>query len=545
MRNNSPRRLLAALVTAAASLAAVVSTVGGVASPATAAPFGKADAPPVTCADDGSSGHRIQWLYTYEPGTSRFAEREADIRAAAWVAQRNVYDSARREGAERWLHYQTVKTRYGDCHITIQQVEIPAGMTNTGSWKETLRSLGYAAGNRIYMVVSENWRLHCAGVDNDGVGDDSTPSTNNLYNQRAIWATFQPACFDGHTVTHELSHTLGGVLRGAPNWVDGGHCSDGNETLCQVDTPTACPDPLAVRLLDCNRDDYFAVNPQGPYLPTHFNAALHSLYLQHGASVPAMTSIPPLAPQNLRATDVEGTSIALSFLPSISPRGGSFTEEFQLLRDGAVIATIPTWRRTVRVTGLTPGSTATYTVRHRVTVGGTVRTSAESRPLTVTTGSGTAPAGAAEAGAVLMLTNDLVDGNGANMAMDLFDFREYEGANLVNWPGTGKLNQQWRVAATAPGSTHYTLTSQHSLKCVAIEGGAAVAGALVVQQTCTGAQSQHWTFAVQSGVTYQIRPPGSPNLCVGSDATHAGAPLKLVNCSTTEPSQRWTANRIA
>jgi hypothetical protein len=533
---------MAALVTAVASLAAIVSTVGAAASPAAAAPGGTAGAAPVTCVDDGASGHRIQWLYTYEPGTSRFAEREATIRAAAWVAERNVYDSARRDGAERWLRYKTTRTRYGICHITIDQVQIPAGMTNTGEWKETLRSLGYGASNRIYMVVSENWRRNCAGVTNDAVGNDSTPGTNNLHNSRAIWATFQPACFDGHTVTHEFTHTIGGVLPGAPNHDGGGHCTDGNETLCQVNTPTACPDPLAVRLLDCNGNDYFAVNPQGPYLPSHFNAALHSSYLQHGASVPAMTTISPLAPQNLRATDVEGTSIAFSFEPSISPEGGSFTEDFQLLRDGAVVATIPAWRPTVRVTGLTPGTSATYTVRHRVTVGGTVRTSGDSQPLTVTTGTGTAPAGEAEPGAVLMLTNDLVD-NGANMAMDLFDFREYDGANVVNWPGSGKLNQQWRLNSTGSGA--YLLTSQHSLKCVAIEGGAAVANALVVQQTCNGAQSQQWTFAVQSGVTYQIRPAGSANLCVQSSGTGAGAPLALGNCSTTEPSQRWTANRIA
>jgi hypothetical protein len=535
---------LAALMTAAASLAAVVSTVGGAASPAAAAPGGLAGPPPVRCADDGTSGHRIQWLYTYEPGTSRFAEREAQIRAAAWVAEQAVNDSARRDGAERWLRHQTTRTRYGECHITITQVQIPTGETNAGDWKEKLRSLGYGAGNRIYMVFSENINLNCAYTINDGVGNDSTPSTDNLHNQRAFWVTFPRNCFDGHTVTHELAHALGGVLPGTPNSDNSGHCTDGNETVCQSPNPTACPDPLAVRLLDCNRDDYFAVNPQGWYLPTHFNAALHSMYLQHGASVPAMTTIPPLAPQNLRATDVEGTSIAFSFLPSISPQGGSFSEDFQLLRNGAVVATIPTWRPTVRLTGLTPGSSASYTVRHRVTVGGAVRTSADSQPVAVTTGSGTAPAGEAEPGSVLMLTNDLVD-NGVNKAMDLFGFSETEGADIVNWPATGKVNQHWRVTATAPGSSHYTLKSQHSLKCVAIQGGAAVAGALVVQQTCNGTQSQHWTFAVQSEVTYQIRPVGSASLCVQSNGTGAGAKLALGNCSTSEPSQRWTANRIA
>jgi hypothetical protein len=207
-----------------------------------------------------------------------------------------------------------------------------------------------------------------------------------------------------------------------------------------------------------------------------------------------------------------------------------------------VVATIPGWQPTVRLTGLTPNTTATYTVRHRVTVAGSTRTSSLSQPLSVTTTSGSAPAGEVEAGAVLMLTNDLLDNGQANMAMDLFSFNENDDAGIVQWPGNGKHNQQWKLTAATGGT--FTMTSQHSLKCVGIRGGAAVAGAVVAQQTCSGAASQRWTFAVQSGITYQIRPAGS-SLCVQTEGTWAGAALVLATCSGTQPSQRWTANRIA
>ncbi|WP_117208421.1 RICIN domain-containing protein [Allorhizocola rhizosphaerae] len=524
----------------AIAVALTAALLGLPATQATAVPGGTASPPPLQCVDNGTSGNRVQVLYTYEPGTSRLAEREPVMRAAAWVAQQNINDSARRDGAQRWLKYLTTST---GCQLVINSVQVPAGSTNGGGFLDTLKAMGYNLPGRTYVILSENHRLSCAGTVNDGVNNDSTPSTSNLHNSKTWWITFQPSCFTGHTVTHELAHALGGVLPGAPHWVDGSHCNDGNETLCQDTATVACPDPLAVRMLDCGRDDYFAVNPQGSYLPTHFNAALHSLYLQAGSSVSPLTTIPPLAPQVLRATDVEGTSIAFSFLPSMLPIGGGYTMDYQLLRNGTVVATVPGWQTTVRLTGLTTNTSATYTVRHRITVNGTVRTSPVSQPLTVTTNSSTAPAGQAENGAVLMLTNDVTDPSGPKLAMDLYSFSENDNANIVQWPANGLHNQQWRLTTSGSG---YTIRSQHSLKCLTPLNGGTAPGTDVVQSPCTGAAAQQWAFSTISGVTYQIRSIAA-NLCVqaAGAGTGGGTRLVLAACSTSEPTQRWTSNRIA
>ncbi|RBQ15035.1 hypothetical protein DP939_37160 [Spongiactinospora rosea] len=528
------RQWVMAVVLAAGGLAALPVT------PAVAVPGGVAAAPPVQCAGDGTSGHRVQLLYTYEPGSNRFAEREPVMRAAAWTAQQNINDSARRDGAQRWLRFLTGAT---GCQPVISSVAVPAGSTNSGTFVNLLKTMGYDTPQRIYVILAENHRLNCAGAENDGVGNDDSFGTGNLHNSKTFWITFQPSCFSGHTMTHEVAHTLGGLLPFAPHADGGGHCTDGNETLCQNTGTVACPDPLAVRLLDCGRDDYFAIVPQGSYLPAHFNAALHSRYLEPGAAVPAMTTIPPLPPQLLRAADVEATSIAFGFLPSMLPTGSGYTVDHQILRNGSVAATVPGWQTTARVTGLPPSTTATYTVRQRVTYGGVTRTSVSSQPLTVTTNTGPDPAGQPEAGAVLMLTNDVIDSSGPNQAMDLFAFNDNDGAEIVQWPANGQGNQQWKLT---PAGTGFTLSSLHSLKCLTPLGGVTAPGTKLVQTTCTGAAAQQWTFPVISGLTYQVRSVAA-GLCAQSEGagTGGGTRLVLATCATTQPSQRWTANRAA
>ncbi|MBO4271887.1 RICIN domain-containing protein [Microbispora triticiradicis] len=528
------RHMLVAVALAVAGLA------GLPAPPAAAVPGGTAGAPPVQCTGDGLSGNRVHLVYTYEPGTNRFSEREPAIRAAAWTAQQNINDSARRDGAQRWLRFLGGDT---GCHVIVNSAEVPAGTTSGGGLLNLLKSWGYNAPQRIYVIVAENHRAGCGGTENDGVNGDTTPSTSNLHNTKTFWITFQPACFNGHTLTHELAHALGGVQSGAPHYGPGYHCTDGNETLCQDTATIACPDPLAVRMLDCGRDDYFAVNPQGSYLTTHFNAALHSLYLQAGATVPAMTTIPALPPQVLRATDVEGTSIAFSFLPSMLPRGSGYTSDYQILRDGSVVATVPGWQTTARVTGLPANTAATYTVRQRVTYGSVTRTSADSQPVTVTTNGSTSPAGQIEAGSVMMFTNDLVDVTGPNLAMDLYSFNESDNAEIKQWPANGVENQQWKLTSAGSG---FTVASNFSLKCLTPLGGATAAGTPVVQTPCTGTTAQQWTFPSISGLTYQIRSVAAGR-CVQSEGAGTGGGVRLVlaTCDTTQPTQRWTANRVA
>ncbi|SCE91401.1 Ricin-type beta-trefoil lectin domain-containing protein [Micromonospora echinospora] len=526
--------VLAAAMTVAVGLAVAPT------APAAAIPGGTAAAPPLQCVDNGTSGHRVQVLYAYEPGSSRFAEREPAIRAAAWVAQQNVNDSAKRDGAQRWIRFLTGST---GCHLTIDQVQVPAGTDAADNLVPHLRSLGYDADDRNYLILFENHRVNCAGASSEPITSPSAPGTGNQRNSVTSWVAFQPSCFTGHTFTHELTHALGGVQADAPHFDGGGHCTDGNETLCQSDSPTVCTDPLAVRLLDCGRDDYFAVSPQGSYLPTHWNAATDSRYLQAGTSVSPMTTIPALPPQVLRATDVEGTSLVLSYLPSMKPVGSGHTVDHQVLRNGTVVATVPGWRTSVRLTGLATNTTATYTVRQRVTHGGVTRTSVDSQPLSVTTNSSTAAAGAAENGATMIFANDVVDGSGTNLALDVLGFSEAENATVIQWPQNGEANQQWKMTSATGGT--YTLTNNHSLKCLTPLGGATTVGTPVVQASCSGAAAQRWTFTALTGLTYHIK--ASSGLCVQAAGASTGAlvALELATCSTTEPTQRWTTNRTA
>jgi hypothetical protein len=104
-RRTGRTRLLGAL--AGLALAAAMLAVGP-SSPAFAVPGGITAAPPLHCTGNGTDGNRVQMVYAYETGTpNRFTEREPIIRLAAWVAQQNVNDSARREGAQRWLRFVT------------------------------------------------------------------------------------------------------------------------------------------------------------------------------------------------------------------------------------------------------------------------------------------------------------------------------------------------------------------------------------------------------------------------------------------------------
>lgn len=516
--------------------------VVGLAESASAVPGGTSPAPPLQCVDNGVSGNRIQVFYTYEPGTNRFTEREPMLRQAAWEAQQNVNDSARRDGAQRWLKYLTSAT---GCQLTITQVQVPTGTND--NLVNALKALGYNATNRIYVAYSENLTAHCGGTSNDGVGNDSTPGTGNRYNNHTIWITYNKDCFDGHTLTHELAHALGGVLPGAPNYLPGGHCTDGYETLCQ-DPGLVCTDVMSVRLLDCGRDDYFAINPQGSYLQTHFNAALDSLYLGAGSSVPPLTTIAPLPPQVLRAVDVRATSVAFTFKPSGWPGSNPPrpTTQYEILRNGSVVATVAgsTKATTARVTGLAPNTTSTFTIRTVVTIGGVNRTSVPSQGLSVTTNSNYTIAGTPAHGADFLFTNDVLDGGGAYMTMDDGFSSHAEGNEILQYPRNEGLNQKWALAWGTGGD--YTLTNKLSNKCLTVQGGSTTLGTPIVQSTCVGSAGQQWSFpSIGTGV-YVIK-SALGNLCVQAEGGSSNALTRLVTatCDSGPPTQRWTSHQMS
>ncbi|HLL65752.1 MAG TPA: RICIN domain-containing protein [Micromonosporaceae bacterium] len=535
-------RALAAMPLLVAGMVAVVQP-----APAAAAPGGATAVPPLRCTGNGTDGHRVEWVYTYETGTpNRLADRLPYIRAAAWAAQQNINDSARREGAQRWLRFVTGAT---GCELVVRTVEVPAGSTNVyfKTWRATLQSLGLTASNRIYSVFTENYIPGYCGLSDPGdVPDDTNPSTGSSQNRHPVWVTFAKGCFSGNLVTHELTHALGAMGEAMPHsnviGNDAGHCTDGYEVLCgSSGLTTPCPDPLASRLLDCGRDDYFAINPQGSYLPSHFNIAWHSLYLDHGTATTPQTTVAPLPPQLLRAADVEGTSIAFSWVPSFELNGPNQTLQYEVLRNGVVIGTQPASRPHFRATGLAMNTSASYAVRTRVTYDGVTRTSVNSPSLTVTTNSSTAQAGAAENGALVMLANALVDGNGRSLVMDVAGYRMDDNAGIQQWDQTNAVNQRWRLNSATGGT--YTITSDNSPRCLTPLGGQTTAGTPIVQTTCNGTAAQRWTFTVLSGVTYHIKT--SAGTCIGAkDNATGNASLVLAACSTTQPSQRWTTVRI-
>ncbi|MEV7008443.1 RICIN domain-containing protein [Streptosporangium sp. NPDC051022] len=503
---------------------------------ATASPI----VPKVHCVGNGTSGYRVKLIYAYESGSNRFTEKAPLIQQSAWITQENVNDSARRDGAERWVRFETTST---GCDLAIDSVQVPAGTAN-GDWTGALKTLGYTDTHHIYIAYFENG-TGCGGTIGDSpIADHDAAGTGNRHNSYATWISLSPNCATGHEMTHELAHALGGILPGAPNYVSGAHCSDSNETLCQGGATVVCSDPLAVRLMDCGKNDYFGVTPVGTYLSTHWNAANDSLYLEPGSSVPAMTTIPVLTPQLLYGVDVEANEIVFTYEPSTKVEGSGVTHEVQLLRNGTVIATVPTWQHSIRVTGLMSNTSASYTIRERVTSGGVTRTSAASDSLIVLTGSVSNTAGTVADGTTTVFTNDIVDSSGPNMAIDVFDFSTADNASVVQWPQNSKRNQQWRLDAAGGGT--YTITSVNSGKCLSPLGGSGTAGTTVVQVPCTGATAQKWTFPSISGVTYQIKAGVGTNQCIRADGggTGAGTALVLGTCNSSDSTQRWTNNQI-
>lgn len=528
------------------------------AAPAAAAPGGSASIPQVRCSGDGVSGNRVQMVYVWETGTTnRYSEREKTIKLAAWATEQHVYDSAAREGQQRWVRWVT-----NGCQLSILQIQVPAGQlygNDVGGWTNTLKNAGLNANNRIYAIFGENNNTYC-GFTWTEQGFDPTASLSNNQNNHPFWMTFSKDCM--HALTHELAHAMYAMIRdynGQPAMPNAnpaeawGHCTDGIEVLCGGDAANiVCPHPLSGQRWDCNRDDYFAINPQGPWLPTHWNAAQHSKYLDHGGSTTTRPDPLLLAPQALTAVDVEGTSIAFTWKATSTPVGyGNYTLKYDILRNGTVVATVDgatdsTNLMDGRVTGLSNGTNYQFTVRARFTYNGVTQTSANSLPLSQTTNNSASPAGGAEAGAIVNLSNDRQDPGGAQLAMDVFWASHDENATVGQWHRNYKANETWTMAAATGGT--YTLTSQESGKCLTTLGGATTVGTPIVQATCNGSAAQRWTFAqlgASSSATYHLKT--AAGTCIGAqgNSTVEGAILELATCSTTEPTQRWSLNRRA
>ncbi|RIK36365.1 MAG: hypothetical protein DCC55_27490 [Chloroflexi bacterium] len=241
---------------------------------------------PIICEGDGVSGKRVQVLYVRtESAPERYAQYLSSFRAWAAEADAIYNESAQITGGQRRIRFVTNDT----CEIDIPVVVLPDG--SDGSFASTisaLRTLGYNHPNRKYLLFMES-SVYC-GIAS--VVNDHRPGSENRSNHIAGYARVDNGCWEGVTVAHELTHTLGGIQHTAPNASGGWHCVDENDIMCYSDAPYypalhfACPSTHFNHLLDCNNDDYFHTDPPaGSYLATHWNVA-NSAFLIAGPPLP-------------------------------------------------------------------------------------------------------------------------------------------------------------------------------------------------------------------------------------------------------------------
>lgn len=134
----------------------------------------------------------------------------------------------------------------------------------------------------IYLDHSTPSKVKICGMANfDG---DPKPTLDNKNNTSTGYAMIGPGCWFW-SETHEIIHALGADNGRSPNSTGRGHCRDENDVLCYDDYgdmsdnitlkgPMSRPCNVTTPVIDCNRNDYFNVNPSSSnYLYTHWNTA--------------------------------------------------------------------------------------------------------------------------------------------------------------------------------------------------------------------------------------------------------------------------------
>ena len=268
----------------------------------------------VYCDGDGVAGNRVQAVYAYSNhGSSNYTSVAPYIRYWAAVADDSINQSAARDGGVRHVRWVTTS----DCQLKVMEVALtPAGMASLSGTVAEFRSLDLERADRKYVVWADAY-VYC-GVAN--VSPDDSPSQDNINNgpgRPGMIARIDRGCWGRSTTpleVHELVHTLGGVQTSAPNGAGLYHCADEADVMCYDDDGTAdgyvskdgglaplrtvCP-AANERLLDCNGDDYFNVNPeQDGWLAKHWNVANSSFLTPDGPAAEADRTAPrPTAPR--------------------------------------------------------------------------------------------------------------------------------------------------------------------------------------------------------------------------------------------------------
>lgn len=435
----------------------------------------------VPCYGDGSTGNRVQVLYVHA-ATDRFAQFLDSFRTWA-VGIDEIYNaSAAETGGERHVRFVTEPVA-GGCRPTITSVAVSAtAIADFNATVQAVQGQGFNRSDRKYVMFTDA-NVYC-GIG--GFAGDDRKIAANRSNFGPSYGRSDNGCWAPGVAAHELGHNLGAVSYSAPNTSGAGHCVDEYDVMCYSDSPNfpamkiKCADRAHDDRLDCNHDDYYSTNPPaGSYLATHFNVA-DNVFLEAGAGGGGgADTTAPSVPGGLKTDSVTPTSVTLSWTASTDDVG---VTGYDVFRNGVAAGSSAT--PSITVSGLTPGTSYTFTVKAKDAAG---NLSAAGAGLQVTTGSGGAPV----AGSTYVMVN-----TGVGTVLDVSRSAATDGAPVVHAAGSGATSQTWTAVAAAGGSLLWKNVS--SGKCLTVNHGSLVSGAAIVQRTCTGVPAQRWT-AVDRG----------------------------------------------
>lgn len=169
----------------------------------------------------------------------------------------------------------------GSGQIIVRNEVLPTSMNLDGfsSITNDLRNKGYTSAR------TKHWVYYDDGIGGAVAGQGNIYSDDRLIlnnNNNGVAGPMFSITYGylgdtgAHVMLHELGHNLGAVQNSAPHSTGGFHCTDGWDTMCYNDggpqgalyTTSVC----GSQIWDCNKDDYFNVNPApGNYLATHWN----------------------------------------------------------------------------------------------------------------------------------------------------------------------------------------------------------------------------------------------------------------------------------
>jgi hypothetical protein len=225
----------------------------------------------VNCIDDGASGPRVQAIYARASDKAdRYSTYLSTFRKVTSGVDNIFRLSAAQTGGYRgvrWVHDSS-------CRATIPNVTVSSGADDTfGNLVSALKAKGYNRSDRKYVVFVDN-KPYC------GMGeffwDDRAGQDNYNNGPYALYSSVGSGCWTAHAAAHEITHTLGAVMKTAPHF--NGHCYDGYDLMCYSDggisLKVVCSTTTMKDRLDCGKNDYFHTAPASTnYLYNHWNTA--------------------------------------------------------------------------------------------------------------------------------------------------------------------------------------------------------------------------------------------------------------------------------